>query len=607
MCYAEEVNYRCGHRSAAVVRPCPLTTSGHNNPVCQIQFTYEYSPETMSSSIAGIMSVSSQIKEERRSSHNKRPVDDHVDKGKRVVVVGGKPGHCPEDHIPARYQETTEGDKTHVAVRQASQYAAEWLEDHREVHAQGGCNCGVEMKPITTADSDGPMTANGGKVLALHHQITGDGLSKEEWTPPSKEDIDRWRKETDVPDLGTQPKWTVNRRQAPDATKYPVPLGNNMFLTEHFVVWDAKLLASRVESMQISSPTHGHGGSANVKVSNGKAPAAQEPVHMYQPQGNGHHKGMQKKGGRRAQFPSFQLHQPMHHNQYYLPTQQHQPQVMDYGMPAFPVDQQHARDAMYGTSSDGSASPPEPQQRVQHGRMPGGPARQCQQQMRAQQPSTARTSVPSPPYDGNVPHNMDARIASAFPQQPLFNTPAGTTFAQDTKNIVSWNELTPPSTRARKGSIGNPPISSSGSDMGQTPTKPSQKVDKQPLLPPANVNGTRNLAIENPSGEGTSSGSTSALVHPSPKDQKTARRSKAKANKKERKLAQKGDKFGVEIPKQPRCHMPLCGLPIGAGPESSKPHMPAFENCSLFRHTKKHRRGSSCPQFEDSQALSSSD
>ncbi|KAB5551132.1 hypothetical protein GE09DRAFT_162409 [Coniochaeta sp. 2T2.1] len=368
MCYAEEINYRCGHRSAAVVRPCPLTTSGHNNPVCQIQFTYEYSPETMcvacerilhsrwtllqefehrwyhergvcgcdikfpaldvrprvigtgandgcpsddevtfGSSPTMVTSTpekldvqrTSEIKGGRKTSHNKQPVDDHVDRGKRVVVVGGKPGHGPEDHIPARYQETTDGDKTHVAVRQASQYAAEWLEDHREVHVQGGCNCGVEMKPITIADSDGSMTVDGDKVLALHHQITGDGLSKEDWTPPTKEDIDRWRKETDVPDLGTQPKWTVNRRQAPDATKYPVPLGNNMFLTEHFVVWDAKLLASRVESMQISSPTHGHGGSANVKVPNGIAPAAQETVYMYQPQGTGHHKGMQKKGGRR--------------------------------------------------------------------------------------------------------------------------------------------------------------------------------------------------------------------------------------------------------------------------------------------------------------------
>ncbi|KAK3310689.1 uncharacterized protein B0T15DRAFT_547445 [Chaetomium strumarium] len=36
MCYREFIAYQCGHRSMPVLRPCPLTTAGHNFPVCTI-------------------------------------------------------------------------------------------------------------------------------------------------------------------------------------------------------------------------------------------------------------------------------------------------------------------------------------------------------------------------------------------------------------------------------------------------------------------------------------------------------------------------------------------------------------------------------------------
>lgn len=34
MCFTEFVGYTCGHTSAEVLRPCPMTTNLHNNPVC---------------------------------------------------------------------------------------------------------------------------------------------------------------------------------------------------------------------------------------------------------------------------------------------------------------------------------------------------------------------------------------------------------------------------------------------------------------------------------------------------------------------------------------------------------------------------------------------
>src|SRR3569833_3319050 len=35
MCFQEFVGYTCGHCSIAVLRPCPMTTAHHMNPVCE--------------------------------------------------------------------------------------------------------------------------------------------------------------------------------------------------------------------------------------------------------------------------------------------------------------------------------------------------------------------------------------------------------------------------------------------------------------------------------------------------------------------------------------------------------------------------------------------
>lgn len=47
MCYKEFIAYQCGHRSIGVVRPCPMATAGHNFPVCSILPDKPHYAETM--------------------------------------------------------------------------------------------------------------------------------------------------------------------------------------------------------------------------------------------------------------------------------------------------------------------------------------------------------------------------------------------------------------------------------------------------------------------------------------------------------------------------------------------------------------------------------
>ncbi len=47
MCYNEFIAYQCGHRSMGVVRPCPLTTAGHHFPVCGAPPDKPHYAETM--------------------------------------------------------------------------------------------------------------------------------------------------------------------------------------------------------------------------------------------------------------------------------------------------------------------------------------------------------------------------------------------------------------------------------------------------------------------------------------------------------------------------------------------------------------------------------
>lgn len=573
----------------------------------------------------------SQVKTEPNDDDNKQQlVGKSQIQNQRALpkVVEGRPGHGLQDHIPALYQEETRSAKTHVAVRQPSQYAAEWVEDHRHVHASGRCDCGIDPKPITKPIVEDALTGDEEKVLSLHRQITGDGYSTEEWTPPSEEDIDRWRKETDVPELGTTPEWAVVKRRAPDATKYPVPLGNNMVLTEHFVVWDTKLLASRVESMQIASTMNGHGDGTNTRVPNGVMNAPHETIWVYQPRANEFSKDGRKKGGHRrhlgrqsrrdtvtgpqisgligfespinslsawqhqnsqmsASFTAGQMQSSLPNTQYSF--SQYQQDTLGHSM-AVSQPAQYAQNTPYlplpheMTTSASALQYPQQMQQLQHGMNPGHSVLPEQQE--------------------NILHKMESDLTvTPSPQQQPQATPTNLTLIEGGGSIRGWYELTPPNTHAGKGMNGK--LEKSSSDL-TTPTKPSQNAGKQTILPPAVVGGTRNSSIKRESGNGTSSETTSTVATPSKRQRKSAaQKLKKKQRKAERKKAG-SDNAVNEKATEERPTIPLCGLPIGAGPESSKPHMPSFATCRLFYPVKRHCRGHSWPELhKKTQSLSS--
>ncbi|KAK3694316.1 hypothetical protein B0T22DRAFT_506711 [Podospora appendiculata] len=183
MCFQEFIVYQCGHRSLAVVRPCPITTTGHNFPICRIQPFLASNALTMCAPCERTLhSRWVLIREwEHRWLHERGVCGcDVVFPGllTRPRVIGGDPDPGsssttankynnnntddndsaqtdprlqpqPQPHtsntVPALYKETSTGGERHVAIRLPSLYAAEWLGDHRQLHRDGRCQCPADF------------------------------------------------------------------------------------------------------------------------------------------------------------------------------------------------------------------------------------------------------------------------------------------------------------------------------------------------------------------------------------------------------------------------------------------------------------------------------
>lgn len=562
--------------------------------------------------------------------------------------------------IACKYAEQNQGDQPiGTAVRPQDQYAVDWLQGHREMHALGRCGCAVDTKPMVKPNIESGMTADEEKIIKMHHQITGDGFSPDKWSPPSKEKVEYMRTVTLIPELGTTPiveQWKVTKSRARDTTKYPVPLGNNMFLTEGFVVWDAKLLASRVESMQIASIAKVHGGVASARVPNGTIPAAQEPVYVYQPSVTGPGKDARKKRHRgyshrdmingpyhaglagfeqppRSLFnwknPTGQMSAASAYNPMQHPSQQYQ-NAANSGV-ALPHADEHAQLARHRSCPHGMAA--------------AAPIFQDQQQMQSAKNGMASGNSLRPAQQGTVETNTASDNAVTTSQQHIQGTPTRMTRIEGAEYILGWYELTPPNTHAEKGMNGK--LSTSSSTLNQTPSKPNHHTDKTATQAAEIVNGTPGSPINGGHSTDTGSGTTSTGEIPSKYLRKAAARKARKMQKKideekekqklqeekqrveeekekiaaekqkiaeeKRKIAEEKVKPNIEehkakndtVASKQRRNIPLCGLPIGAGPEGSQSFMPPFATCALFYPAKKPRRRSSCPQFGDTQSLSS--
>ncbi|KAL2259361.1 hypothetical protein VTK26DRAFT_6986 [Humicola hyalothermophila] len=203
MCFVEFICYQCGHPSASVVRPCPMTTAGHNFPVCPKCPNKQWFAETMCTpcervihsrwvlvrecehrwlhergacgcevTFPGLLytprviggeaapSVASPgsphpaaATEETDSSapvDAAKPSDAQVEAGNAPVRVAASTAASDSDtRIPAIFSEAvTPSGERHIAVRLPGLYAAEWRDDHRAQHEAGQCACKIDHAPF---------------------------------------------------------------------------------------------------------------------------------------------------------------------------------------------------------------------------------------------------------------------------------------------------------------------------------------------------------------------------------------------------------------------------------------------------------------------------
>ena len=205
MCFIEFIAYQCGHPTASVLRPCPVTTAGHNFPVCSTAPYKQYFAETMCTvcertlhsrwvlirecehrwlhirgacgcevSFPGILYTPRAIGGETAPSGPSHPAASSRETDNASVSVAGTPIEAEpininkaasttsesEARIPAIFSEaiTSSGDR-HIAIRLPGLYAAEWRDDHRAQHEAGHCTCPIDPAPYEPEVPHSELTA----------------------------------------------------------------------------------------------------------------------------------------------------------------------------------------------------------------------------------------------------------------------------------------------------------------------------------------------------------------------------------------------------------------------------------------------------------------
>lgn len=164
MCFQEFIGYSCGHCSMSVLRPCPLTTSEHKNPVCDLQSSRPFIVDMMCPVCSRVMhSRAVLIQEwEHHFLHERGACGCDVIFPDliRPRVIGGpsvfqknvqEGGHADATaadgkKAPPMFEQFVghEGQEA-FAIRLSSLYAAEWVDDHAELHRKGECKCNADF------------------------------------------------------------------------------------------------------------------------------------------------------------------------------------------------------------------------------------------------------------------------------------------------------------------------------------------------------------------------------------------------------------------------------------------------------------------------------
>ncbi|KAK4128949.1 hypothetical protein N657DRAFT_668080 [Parathielavia appendiculata] len=193
MCYKEFVAYQCGHRSIGVTRPCPLTTTGHNFPVCTLRPDKPHYAETMCSACERqlhsrwvLIPTPRAGEDDKASSERLRAITaaplERSNKGQRETPGNVKQTATSSDDdrkIPPLFmEEVTASGEHHVAVRLPGLYVAEWQADHRPLHDAGKCTCSTSFNPQNPQAPGDELTAHDREKLRQWRELEAEEEGK---------------------------------------------------------------------------------------------------------------------------------------------------------------------------------------------------------------------------------------------------------------------------------------------------------------------------------------------------------------------------------------------------------------------------------------------
>ncbi|KAH6619520.1 hypothetical protein B0J18DRAFT_356258, partial [Chaetomium sp. MPI-SDFR-AT-0129] len=637
MCTEEYISYQCGHRSMSVVRPCPMTTAGHNFPVCSGPLERAHVSETMccacerqlhsrwvlirewehrwmhergvcgckvvfpgllttprvtgeSGSTENLVMAEIVAKEVDKKASSDVVASDQTDMDLQTKNVQTDTSNNDttvaltnkdkDSHVPALFTEgVSSSGEPHVVVRLPGLYAAEWHADHAALHKEGKCSCNTDFRPFTPRESEEDMSPQDKETLrkcreanAAAHSKSPRGtdrrgedkpITMEQRIAEIKEEFGEFEVEGEIPEREQAHKLpnliyyypSTGNLAEPAASETPAHKSENhklnssasaaSTLIQHFTTTEAQIPAHETVNRRLDSASN-----KTPRKSTLPAPHPSLPPRPKTPTRGFHHH--QLTAPSKFSTPSAYRYQP---------TQPHL-------YPPTPSTTRVAAQQVYNPNHNHNYNGHNNQYRHQHSG--GVEYTPSHRQQHYYGPTGPAYSTPSTYSDG-IP--FGAYPWAAQPQQ----TPGGKPWvaAQGpgpyrtpgvgyTHGGASYSPAGGHNYAGNGGGQGyyqhNTP--GTGASTAQTPAVGSGSQQRR-VYTNSNISPS-----PNPNPLGGSSGNNKGNNNSSTQQQQHPNRNGPRG-----KRGGRGEK-----------HTPLCGLPIGAGPEGVS-HMPSWSNCPLHRRS----------------------
>ncbi|KAL2176024.1 uncharacterized protein P884DRAFT_204422 [Thermothelomyces heterothallicus CBS 202.75] len=594
MCYQEFIAYQCGHRSLSVVRTCPMTTAGHNFAICSICPHKPYYAETMCTPCERqLHSRWVLIREwEHRWLHERgacgcevvfpglldtpRVIGDKSGAGNAIQPTGSpaSPAGAEENEnnakeaaasegstdvamsrttgqggglekttsfggggrIPALFAEnvTSTGDHR-VAVRLPGLFAAEWKADHAIMHETGKCHCAATFAPFEP-------------------QISDDDL-----TPYDRETLRQWRQREAERETSQHGAASQIIGQVGDVARRIAQIKKTF---GEFDIRDDERPRPNVPQV----PSTGGRASQSARATKGQG---QGQGHQVQGRHHHHHQHSNNNNNNNSRHTT---RRPDNRRERTLPPRpQSQPT-----RPFTPSKQPHGQLVHASQASSSPANPTTPAHQGYYYPFPPTPP--------TMDPRTRTGTVMgmgytypgySPyPHPHPHPHPHHPRNATFAPAHPAYATPATYT---DTIPTGASPWLAKP-----RRTPGKPWIA-----QGPGPYRTPGLIYNGGFSGSRNSNGNNNggSAYRVPALKYATTTTTTTATTPAGADEE--RRHGGRTDKGKGKATDYGDanaKSDARADAAPDADLPLCGLPIGAGPEGTS-YAPSWLGCPLRRRS----------------------